>query len=112
GGDRSLVVMARSIILFYGMNAPLLVGPAMMVRALAWFLARDARGKSAVPPFLAMAAVGFYKHNIVAVPVTALAWLVIHDWRRAVWPALAGARAAAAGLVICVADFGGALLGK
>ena len=66
------------------MDDPQLVGHAMMVAALVWFLRREARGKSAVPPILAMAAVGFYKHNIVAVPVTALLWLVMQDWRRAV----------------------------
>jgi hypothetical protein len=110
GGVWFVAVMARSFTRFVGMNDPQLVGHALMVAALAWFLARDAKGKSAVPPFLAMAAVGFYKHNIVAVPVTALLWLVIHDWRRAVWPALAGAAAAAAGLAICVALYGDGFL--
>ena len=110
GGVWFVAVMARSFTRFVGMNDPQLVGHALMVAALAWFLARDARGKSAVPPFLAMAAVGFYKHNIVAVPVTALLWLVIHDWRRAVWPALAGAAAAVAGLAICVAFYGDVFL--
>ena len=57
------------------MDDPQLVGHVLMMGALAWFLAREARGRSAVPPVLAMAVAGFYKHNIVAVPVTALLWL-------------------------------------
>ena len=49
---------------------------------------------------------GFYKHNILAVPVTALLWLALGDWRRAVWPPLAGAAAGAVGLAICIAVYG------
>jgi hypothetical protein len=71
-----------------------------------WFLDREARGRSAVAPILAMAVAGFYKHNIIAVPVTALAWLAMKDWRRAVWPAALGAGAAVLGLAICVAVYG------
>jgi hypothetical protein len=92
------------------MNDPQLVGHAMMVGALAWFLAREARAQSAVPPVLAMALVGFYKHNIVAVPVTALLWLAIKDWRSAVLPAVIGAGVAVLGLLICVAAYGDAFL--
>ena len=90
GGIWYVAVMARSFTRFVGMNDPQLVGHALMVAALAWFLARDMRKQSAVPPFLAMAAIGFYKHNIIAVPVTAFLWLLVQDWRRAVWPAIAG----------------------
>jgi hypothetical protein len=73
-------------------------------------MAREAHGRSVVPPILAMAAAGFYKHNIVAVPLTALLWLVIKDWRRAVLPAAIGASAAALGLVICIAAYGDVFL--
>ena len=110
GGVWYVAVMARSFTRFVGMNDPQLVGHALMVAALAWFLARDMRKQSAVPPFLAMAAIGFYKHNIIAVPVTALLWLLVQDWRRAVWPAIAGAAAAAVGLAICVAIYGDVFL--
>ena len=110
GGIWYVAVMARSFTRFVGMNDPQLVGHALMVAALAWFLARDARKQSAVPPFLAMAAIGFYKHNIIAVPVTAFLWLFLGDWRRAVWPAIAGAAAAAVGLAICVAIYGDVFL--
>ena len=110
GGLWFVAVMARSFARFVGMDDPQLVGHAMMVAALVWFLRREARGKSVVPPILAMAAVGFYKHNIVAVPVTALLWLALQDWRRAVTPAAAGIVAAGLGLAACVAVFGDAFL--
>jgi hypothetical protein len=106
GGLWFVAVMARSFTRFVGMNDPQLVGHVLMMGALVWFLDREARGKPAAPPILAMAAAGFYKHNIIAVPVTALAWLALTGWRRALWPAAAGAAAAAAGLAVCVAVYG------
>jgi hypothetical protein len=112
GGIWYVAVMARSFTRFVGMNDPQLVGHALMVAALAWFLARDTRKQSAVLPFLAMAGIGFYKHNIIAVPVTAFLWLLVQDWRRAVWPAIAGGAAAAVGLAICVAVYGDVFLGN
>jgi hypothetical protein len=110
GGLWFVAVMARSFTRFVGMNDPQLVGHALMMGALAWFMAREAHGKSPVPPILAMAAAGFYKHNIVAVPLTALIWLAIKDWRRAVVPIAAGVGAVALGLMICVAIYGDVFL--
>jgi len=110
GGLWFVAVMARSFTRFVGMNDPQLVGHVLMMSALAWFLAREARGKSVVPPIVAMAAAGFYKHNIVAAPLTALLWLAIKDWRRAVLPAVIGAGAAALGLLICIAVYGDVFL--
>jgi hypothetical protein len=110
GGLWFVAVMARSFARFVGMDDPQLVGHVLMMGALLWFMAHDAHGKSVVPPVLAMAVAGFYKHNIVAVPVTALLWLVIRDWRRAVLPIAIGAGAAALGLLICIAAYGDAFL--
>jgi hypothetical protein len=105
-----VAVMARSFTRFVGMEDPQLVGHVLMMGALAWFLDREARGRSATAPILAMAMAGFYKHNIVAVPVTALAWLALKDWRRAVVPAAVGAGAAVLGLAICTAVYGDVFL--
>src|SRR5258707_4606683 len=78
--------MARSFARFVGMNDPQLVGHVLMMGALVWFIAREAPGKSGVPPILAMGAAGFVNHHIAAVPLTAVIWLAIKDWRRAVVP--------------------------
>ncbi len=110
GGLWFVAVMARSFTRFVGMDDPQLVGHALMVGALAWLLDREARGKSAVPPIAAMAVAGFYKHNIVAVPATAMLWLAMQDWRRAVVPLIAGAGVAALGLALCIAVYGDVFL--
>jgi len=106
GGLWLVAVMARSFTRFVGMNDPQLVGHVAMMSALVWFMARDAHGKSPLPPILAMVVAGFYKHNIVAAPLTALLWLAIRDWRRAVLPIAIGAAAATFGLLICIGVYG------
>jgi hypothetical protein len=110
GGLWFVAVMARSFTRYAVMNDPQLVGHALMVAALIWFLALETRGRPVVLPIVAMAIVGFYKHNIVAVPVTALVWLTLQDWRRAVLPAVIGAAVAALGLVICIMVYGDVFL--
>jgi hypothetical protein len=110
GGLWFVATMARAYSAYVGMNDPQLAGHFLMMGALVWFLSREARGASVVAPVIAMAAAGFYKHNIIGVPVTALMWLALKDWRRAVWPAAIGAGAAAAGLAVCAALYGDAFL--
>jgi hypothetical protein len=110
GGLWFIATMARAFNHYTGMDDPQLAGHALMMGALVWFLAREAAGKSVVPAIVAMAAAGFYKHNIVAVPVTALGWLALNGWRRAVWPAAIGAVVAALALAVCMAIYGDAFL--
>ena len=98
--------MARSLTTYIGVNDPQLAGEAMMGAALVWFLARDKAGKSAEPALLLMVIAGFWKHNIIAIPLTAILWLVIRDWRRALRPVVLSGMAAVAGLVGCFAIFG------
>ena len=105
-----VATMARSYNRFVGMNDPQLAGHFIMLAALSWFLSRENSRKGAEPPILLMALAGFWKHNIIAVPATALAWLWLTDWRRAWRPTLAGAAAAAVGLAICVAVYGDAFM--
>jgi hypothetical protein len=105
-----VATMARSYNRFVGMNDPQLAGHFIMVAALSWFLAREKVGKRAEPAILLMVLAGFWKHNIIAVPATALAWLWLTDWRRAWRPTLVGAIAAAIGLAICVAVYGDVFL--
>ncbi len=105
-----IATMARSYNRFVGMNDPQLAGHFVMAAALSWFLARQKGDKSAEPPILLMVLAGFWKHNIIAVPATALAWLWLADWRRAWRPTLVGAIAAAIGLAICVAVYGDVFL--
>jgi hypothetical protein len=85
---------------------PQLFAEFMMLGALAWFLARDARGLAAEPPILLMAVAGFWKHNIAAIPVTVLLWLILRDGRRALRPFLFAIGCVALGLALCAAAYG------
>ncbi len=105
-----LATMAGPFNRFVAMNDPQLLGQFVMAVALLWFLARDAKGRSAVPPILLMVVAGFIKHNIIAIPVTTLLWLALRDGRRAIVPVAVGALAAAAGLLLCIAVYGDAFL--
>jgi len=101
-----IATMARSYNRFVGMDDPQLTAQLVMLAALSWFLARDKAGKSAEPPILLMALAGFWKHNIIAMPATVLAWLWWRDGVRAWRPTAVGAAAAVIGLAICVAVYG------
>lgn len=110
GGIWFVATMARSYNRFVGMNDPQLAGQFVMMAALSWFLARDKAGKAADPPILLMVLAGFWKHNIIAVPATVLAWLWLRDGRRALRPTLVGVGAAIAGLAICIGVYGDVFL--
>jgi hypothetical protein len=98
--------MAHSLTTYIGANDPQLAGEAIMGAALVWFLARDQVGKSATPALLLMVLAGFWKHNIIAIPLTSVLWLVIRDWRAAIQPVLLSGVAAVVGLVGCSVIFG------
>jgi len=99
-------MMAHSSELYIGTNDPQLAGEAIMGAALVWFLARDRDGKSAQAPLLLMVVAGFWKHNVIAIPLTAIAWLLLRDGRQALRPVLVSAAAVAGGLLLCTATFG------
>jgi hypothetical protein len=92
------------------MDDPQLVGQFIMLAALSWFLARHKAGKSAEPPVVLMALAGFWKHNIIAMPATAIVWLWLRDGWRAWRPTAVGIVVAAIGLAICVLVYGDAFL--
>jgi hypothetical protein len=99
-------IMAHSSELYIGTNDPQLAGEAIMGAALVWFLARQRDGKPTYAPLLLMVVGGFWKHNIIAIPLTAIAWLLLCDRKRAVRPVLLSAAAAVAGLLLCTAIYG------
>jgi hypothetical protein len=105
-----VATMARSYNRFVGMDDPQLTAQLIMLAALSWFLARSKGGKSPEPPILLMALAGFWKHNVVAIPATTIAWLWLRDGWRAWRASAVGAAAAVLGLVICMAIYGDAFL--
>jgi hypothetical protein len=101
-----VATMARSYNRFVGMDDPQLTAQLIMLAALSWFLAREKEGRSAEAPLVLMAVAGFWKHNIVAMPATVIAWLWLRHGRRALRPTVVAAGAALAGLAICIAVYG------
>ena len=90
---------------YMGMFDPNL--PALMVMLAGLFTLLQGRGAlAAIAAALLMAAAGFLKHSLVAIPATTAVWLLFTD-RGRFWPwAAAGATALVAGLGGCAALYG------
>jgi hypothetical protein len=101
-----LAIMAHNATTYVGANDPQIAGEAIMGAALVWFLACQRDGKSATAPLLLMVVGGFWKHNMIGIPITAIAWLLVNHGRRAVAPVVISAAAAVGGLAACGALFG------
>jgi hypothetical protein len=102
-----VATMARFFDFYVGMNEPQLLAHAVMAAGFCWFLARWQAKRAVEPAVLVMVLAGFFKHNIVVLPVVALVWLALHDRRMALRAGLVGAGTAAAGLAICAIAYGG-----
>jgi hypothetical protein len=100
-----VATMARFFEFYVGMNEPQLLGLAVMSGGFAWFLKRHAQGRAVEPAILVMVLAGFIKHNFITLPLVALIWLALDNWRLALRAALVGAVAAAFGLAICAILF-------
>jgi hypothetical protein len=106
GGLSIVAVMAHNFLNYVGADDPQLAGQAIMGAALVWFLARDRAGRSCIGPLLLMVRAGFWKHDMIGIPVTAVLWLLIRDGRRALLPVAVSVAASLAGLVLCRLVFG------
>ena len=91
---------------YTAMNDPHLPALAMMSLACWMFLHADRVDRSSVPSLALMVLAGFYKHNLFAIPATVLIWAWITRGRRALWPTVAAAGLAAAGLSLCFWIYG------
>jgi hypothetical protein len=107
-----LAIMCHGFTPYVGANDPQLAGEAIMCCGLAWFLARERAGGSALVPLLVMVVGGFWKHSMIAIPLTAIIWLFMRRGHQAWRPVLLSAAAAAGGLMICAAIFGPAFFGN
>lgn len=106
GGLWFVALMAHVSTSYVGASDPHLAGLAIMGAGLVWFIARDRAGRSCIGPLLVMVVAGFWKHNIVAIPLTAVIWLLIRGGARAYLDIALSAAAAAVGLVLCRLAFG------
>src|SRR5664279_1301787 len=103
-------VMTRNSTVYVGTNDPQLAGEALMGAALLWFLSRCRAGTSPTPALLLMVLAGFWKHNMVAIPLTAILGLFVIRSRFAVLATVISAAACALGIVCCVVVFGSTFL--
>ena len=84
-----------------GANDPNLVTLALMACALAWLLRRKAAGRAPELAIALLVIAGFFKHNMVTIPLTAIGWLALSDLRAATRAALVGVGLSAFGLALC-----------
>ena len=100
-----VATLARFFEFYVGMNEPQLFGLAVMSAGFAWFWKRHAEGRAVEPAVLLMVLAGFIKHNFIALPLVALLWLWLDNWRLGLRATLVGAAASALGLAICAFMF-------
>ena len=101
-----LAIMARNSTTYVGANDPQIAGEAIMGAGLVWFLLACRAGNSPTPALLLMVVAGFWKHNIIAIPVAAILWLFISRNRYAFWATIISAAACGIGIAACVVVFG------
>ena len=101
-----VATMSRFFMSYVGMNDPQLLSEAVMAFGFLGFLAARLRDRGYVGPVLVMALAGFVKHNIIAMPMTALLWLGLNRRREAVKCLCVAVIAIATGTAICYAAFG------
>lgn len=106
GGLSVVAVMAHNFLNYVGADDPQLAGQAIMGAALVWFLAGDRAGRACTGPLLLMVLAGFWKHNMIGIPVTAVLWLLMRDRRAALVPIAVSLAAVVAGFVACRVTFG------
>lgn len=101
-----VAIMSHNSSAYVGANDPQLAGEAIMGAGLVLMLSRDRAVKSVTPALLLMVVGGFWKHNMIAIPLTAVAWLFLNHGIKAFRPVGISALAAGAGLIACGAIYG------
>lgn len=94
-------IMSHNFTPYVGANDPQLAGEAIMGFGLTWLLWRQNAGRSPLGPLLVMVIGGFWKHNMIAIPLTAIVWLFARRGSKAFRPVAISGMAAAAGLALC-----------
>jgi len=99
-------MMSRFFRTYVGMNEPQLLSHAIMAFGFLAFLGARSKDRGYLMPVLVMALAGFVKHNIIAMPLTAFAWLGINRRRQALKCFCIAAVVIATGIAICYVSFG------
>jgi hypothetical protein len=107
GGFWLLATLSHFFTRYVGVNDPSLLALALMVFAFALFIGRLRAGRAVEPAIALMVLAGFIKHNMPVFPLAALIWLAILDKKAALRAAAFAAGLCAAGLLLCLAVYGG-----
>ena len=101
-----VATMSRFFMSRVGMNEPQLLSEAVMAFGFLGFLIARSNDRGYVGPVLVMALAGFIKHNVIAMPFSALLWLGLYRRREAVKCFCVAAIAILTGIAVCYALFG------
>ncbi len=101
-----VATMSRFFGSYVGLDEPQLFGHAIMAFGFLAFLGARSRDRGYVMPILVMAFAGFVKHNIIAMPLTAFAWLAMNRRREALKCLCVAAVVIVTGIAICYVSFG------
>lgn len=101
-----LATMSRFCADYVGMDDPQLLAQGFMSLGFAGFVAASQEDRSCVGPILLMAAAGFIKHNLIAMPAAALVWLAVVRPREAVRCAAFSLVAITIGFLLCRSAYG------
>jgi hypothetical protein len=101
-----IAMMSRFFRTYVGMNEPELFSHAIMAFGFLAFLGARSRDRGYVMPVVVMVFAGFVKHNIIAMPLTAFAWLGMNRRREALKCLCVAAVVIVTGVAICYVSFG------
>jgi len=101
-----VATISRFFMSYAGMNEPQLLSEAIMAFGFLGFLIARSNDRGYVWSVLVMVFAGFIKHNIIAMPLSALLWLGLYRRREAVKCLCVAAIAVITGIAICYALFG------
>jgi Dolichyl-phosphate-mannose-protein mannosyltransferase len=101
-----IAMMSRFFRSYVGLDEPELLSHAIMAFGFLAFLGARSRDRGYVMPVLVMAFAGFVKHNIIAMPLTAFAWLGMNRRREALKCLCVAAVVIVTGIAICYVSFG------
>lgn len=98
--------MFRSASDYVGANDPTLLALAVMLAGFTWFHVAMDTQRSVLPGIAVMVVAGFFKHNLIVLPILALLWYARANVVGAARAAVFGGSLAIAGLVACHVAFG------
>lgn len=107
GGSYFLATMCLSFRWYVGANDPQLLAQAIMIVGFFFFLQAIEKDANYWLPLFVMVLAGFFKHNIITLPLSAMLGLVLwHRWRALKWSFLFSGLLVIIGVFCCYSCYG------